>query len=239
MFARTVQRATAAIRNPHGRCYGPCGRVGKSNSTAVLGLEGLEAALANTSPWFTAAAGVSERRCGPAGSPATLSSLTERRARRVPAATHTPPGQSGDERTRGGRMASVGTQHAGAPNCSGIRLRCAMVKAAGGHGPRDRGRLNRQKATEVIILDANDVSATDRHVKKKKIWKFLRLWTRTKPTRLQTGGVNNSVLVAKRPIAPAAPTSPTAATTHAMGKYMMSNDHTELAMLQFRRSTDE
>ena len=113
------------------------------------------------------------------------------------------------------------------------------VKAAGGHGPRDRGRLNRQKATEVIILDANDVSATDRHVKKKKIWKFLRLWTRTKPTRLQTGGVNNSVLVAKRPIAPAAPTSPTAATTHAMGKYMMSNDHTELAMLQFRRSTDE
>jgi hypothetical protein len=54
-----------------------------------------------------------------------------------------------------------------------------------------------------------------------------------------TGGVNNSVLVAKRPIAPAAPASCVVATEWIMGVYMINIDDRELTTLYFRRSTDE
>jgi len=53
-----------------------------------------------------------------------------------------------------------------------------------------------------------------------------------------TGGNNNSVRLAKRPVALAAPTCRAAATVCIMGVYMINSNASELTTLHFRCSTD-
>ena len=50
-----------------------------------------------------------------------------------------------------------------------------------------------------------------------------------------TGGVNISVRVAKRPFAPTAPERRSAATEYLMGVYTTRNNYCELTALKFRR----